>query len=54
MAEHDDDLESEVHIEAEQESASFPVTGDELTDVTTDQPTDADEGPPLDEDEAEI
>ena len=54
MDEHDDDLESEVHVAAEQESESFPVTGDELTDVTTDQPADADEDPPLDEDEAEI
>ncbi len=54
MAEHDDDLQSEVHVEAEQESASFPVTGDELTDVTNDPPTDADGDPPLDEDKAEI
>ena len=48
MDEHDDDLESEVHEEAEQESEGFPATGDELTD----QPADADEEPPLDEDEA--
>jgi hypothetical protein len=54
MDEHDDDLESEVHVEAERESESFPDTGDELTDVTTDQPADADEDPPLDEDEAEL
>ena len=54
MDEHDDDLESEVHEAAEQESESFPATGDELNDVATDQPADADEDPPLDEDEAEI
>ena len=54
MDEHDDDLEAEVHVEAERESETFPATGDELTDVTTDQPADADEDPPLDEDEAEI
>ncbi len=54
MDEHDDDLESEVHVAAEEESESFPATGDELTDVVTDQPADADEDPPLDEDEAEI
>jgi len=55
MDEHDDDLESEVHVAAEQESESFPGTGDELTDVTTDQPADAaDENPPLDDDEAEL
>jgi hypothetical protein len=54
MDEHDDDLESEVHVEAEQESENFPATGDELNDVATDQPADGDEDPPLDEDEAEI
>ena len=54
MAEHDDDLESEVHVAAEQESESFPATGDELTDVATDQPADEDKEPSLDEDEAEI
>ena len=54
MDEHDDDLESEVHVEAEEESESFPATGDELDDVATDQPSDGEEGPPLDEDEAEI
>jgi hypothetical protein len=53
MDEHDDDLEPEVHVAAEEESESFPVTGDELTEVTADQPADA-EDPPLDEDEAEI
>jgi hypothetical protein len=54
MDEHDDDLEPEVHVAAEEESESFPATGDELTDVVTDQPADADEDPPLDEDEAEL
>jgi hypothetical protein len=54
MDEHDDDLESEVHVAAEKESESFPVTGDELDDVATDQPADGDEDPPFDEDEAEI
>jgi len=54
MDEHDDDLESEVYVEAEQELESFPATGDELDDVATDQPSDGEEGPPLDEDEAEI
>ena len=50
MDEHDDDLESEVDVAAEQESESFPATGD----VATDQPADGDEDPPLDEDSAEI
>jgi len=54
MDEHDDDLESEVDVAAEQESESFPATGEELNDVATDQPADGDEGPPLDEDSAEI
>ena len=55
MDEHDDDLECEVHEAAEQESESFPDTGDELNDVATDQPAaDGEEGPSLDEDEAEI
>ena len=54
MDEHDDDLESEVHVAAEEESESFPATGDELNDVATDRPDDGDEDPPLDEDEAEI
>jgi hypothetical protein len=54
MDEHDDDLESEVDVAAEQEAESFPATGDELNDVATDQPADGDEDPPLDEDSAEI
>src|SRR5262245_33715518 len=54
MDEHDDDLEPEVDVAAEQESESFPATGDELNDVATDQPADGDEDPPLDEDSAEI
>jgi hypothetical protein len=54
MDEHDDDLDSEVHEAAEQESEGFPNTGDELTDLATEQPDDADEDPPLDEDEAEL
>jgi hypothetical protein len=54
MDEHDDDLESEVDVAAEQESESFPATGDELNDVATDQPAEGDEDPPPDEDEAEI
>jgi len=54
MDEHDDDLESEVQVAAEQESESFPATGDELNDVATDQPAEGDKDPPLDEDEAEI
>ena len=54
MDEHDDDLESEVDVAAEQESESFPATGDELTDAADDQPADADEDPPLDDDEAEL
>ena len=53
MDEHDDDLESEVRVAAEQESESFPVTGDELTEATSDQPADT-EDRPLDEDEAEL
>jgi hypothetical protein len=54
MDEHDDDLESEVHVEAEQESESFPATGDELDDVATDHPAGTDDDPPLDEDDAEL
>jgi hypothetical protein len=54
MDEHDDDLESEVHEAAEKELESFPVTGDELTDLPADQPDEADDDPPLDEDEAEL
>ena len=54
MDEHDDDLEPEVHVAAEQESERFPATGDELNDVATDHPAEGDKDPPLDEDEAEI
>jgi hypothetical protein len=45
MDEHDDDLESEVHEDAEQETDDYPNTGDDL-----DEPLDLDEGDaPLDD-----
>jgi len=50
MDEHDDDLESEAHVAAEEESEGFPATDDELTD----QPVDEGDDLPLDEDEAEL
>ena len=53
MDEHDDDLESEVHEGAEQETDGFPVTGDDL-DEPTGTPGEADEDPALDDDEAEL
>jgi hypothetical protein len=53
MNEHDDDLESTVHEQAEEETDTFPDTGDELNDVTDDIDND-DQDPPLDDDEAEL
>jgi len=58
MHEHDDDLESEVHEQAEKETDSYPNTGDELDAVNREAPdaaaADDDAGPSLDDDEAEI
>jgi hypothetical protein len=52
MDEHDDDLDSEVHEHAEQETDTFPNTGDELDELVDD----GDEGEDgnLDEDESEL
>ena len=51
MDEHDDDLESSVHEDAEKEMDSYPDTGDELDDRLPDTP---DEDPALDDDAAEL
>ena len=51
--EHDDDLESEVHEGAEQETDAFPNVGDELDD-TGGESDDLDDGDERDEDEAEL
>ena len=54
MNEHDDDLESEVHEGAEEETDSYPVTGDELDEPAQDGSDDEDEDASLDDDEAEL
>jgi hypothetical protein len=48
-SEHDDDLESEVHEQADQETDTFPDTADELDDTTED-----DDDLLRDEDESEL
>jgi hypothetical protein len=53
MNEHDDDLESRVHEQAEEETDTFPDTNDEL-DAVDEQAEDGDEAPNLDDDEAEL
>jgi hypothetical protein len=53
MDEHDDDLDSEVHEDAEEETDSFPDTSDELDDVGG-ETADGDEDLDLDEDETEL
>ncbi len=50
MDEHDDDLESEVHEEAEEETATFPNTADDLDGPIVS----ADDDDPLDDDPAEL
>jgi hypothetical protein len=54
MGEHDDDLESEVHEGAEQETDGYPNTGDELNEQATSSPEATDEDPTLDDDDAEL
>jgi hypothetical protein len=49
--EHADDLESWVDEGAEEEIADFPITGDELDDVTFEDEGDE---PDLDEDPSEL
>ena len=51
MPEHDDDLESVVHEDAEEETDTFPNTGDELDNGADD---DEDGEPQLDQDESEL
>ena len=53
MNEHDDDLESTVHEEADEETDTYPDTGDEL-DEAIDGSERNQEDPPLDSDEAEL
>jgi len=50
--EHDDDLESEVDEGAEEETDSYPVTGDEPDEPAQDDSGDEDAS--LDDDEAEL
>jgi len=58
--EHDDDMESEVHEQAEKETDSYPSTEDEFVDVVNRDAgddrgrADDDAEPHLDDDEAEI
>jgi len=51
MPEHDDDLESVVHEDAEEETDTFPNTDDELDNGADD---DEDGEPQLDQDESEL
>jgi len=53
MSEHDDDLESIVHEQAQEETDTYPDTGDEL-EVGRDAADDDDEEPDLNDDEAEL
>ena len=52
MDEHDDDLTSEVHDDAQLETDAYPDTGDELDESGAED--DVDGGPSLDDDEAEV
>jgi hypothetical protein len=54
MSEHDDDLESTVHEGAEQETDTFPNTGDELDADVEDAAEDEDETLDLDDDKSEL
>jgi hypothetical protein len=55
VAEHDDDLESEVHEGAEEETDTFSDTGDELDGPANGGPKDEDDDElDLDDDEAEL
>lgn len=53
MDEHDDDLESEVHEDAEEETDSYPNTGDDF-DEDVDGETQDDDETSLDDDDAEL
>jgi hypothetical protein len=53
MDEHDDDLESTVHEDAEEETDTFPDTADELEGVEDEPKNDADDID-LDDDDAEL
>jgi hypothetical protein len=53
MDEHDDDLDSEVHENAEQETDTYPDTGDDL-EPTGSGDGGEDEDLDLDDDEAEL
>ena len=54
MSEHDDDLESVVHEDAEQERDTFPNTADDLDNAADNADEDEEVEPPLDKDEAEL
>ena len=57
MDEHDDDLTSEVHEGADEETQSFPDTRDELDDSDEDadeEETRDDTEEPLDDDQSEL
>jgi hypothetical protein len=54
VGEHEDDLESTVHEEAEEEIEGFPATDDELDEEAGDDTGDEGEKPDLDEDPAEL
>ena len=53
MGEHDDDLESTVHEEADEEIEGFPDTDEELGEETGGDTSDEEE-PDLDEDPTEL
>jgi hypothetical protein len=53
MGEHDDDLDSEVHEDAEQETDAYPSTGDDFDDPDVDD-AGRDEDLPLNDDETEL
>jgi hypothetical protein len=53
MDEHDDDLESHVHEQAEEETDSYPDTDDEIGSLNEETEDDLDDLD-LDEDESEL
>ena len=54
MDEHDDDLESEVHEGAQEETDAYPDTGDQLDDPIGSDEERGDEDLDLDNDDAEL
>jgi hypothetical protein len=54
MDEHDDDLESTVHEDAEEETDTYPDTGDELGGPVNSETETEDENLDIDDDEAEL